>query len=239
MALRITEERLVFRPHCCFLLGTLHIWGMCNYMYFLIYIYVFFWNTIYIHMHIWLVGLFVFIHQSIHTHVYFYLYIYNIYIYTYIYADMGLIGEATDHGNILPKIWMSKETWPRFLVHPESTKRLFWDCLACVPAANHWIRLPLKHHTQNKNKRTIRLYLEMVYAQWWQFIREDDINRWVWGASKMVISGMMLFTYTVVVPLEVFHFEVDSAVMSTMWLAENMENDGFEWAELLGYSSPE
>jgi len=42
------------------------------------------------------------------------------------------------------------------------------------------------------------------------------------GASKMVISGMMLFTYTVVVPLEVFHFEVDSAVMSTMWLAENM-----------------
>ena len=97
---------------------------------------------------------------------------------------MGLIGEATDHGNILPKIWMSKETWPRFLVHPESTKRLFWDCLACVPAANHWIRLPLKHHTQNKNKRTIRLYLEMVYAQWWQFIREDDINQWVWGCLK-------------------------------------------------------
>lgn len=51
-----------------------------------------------------------------------------------------------------------QETWPRFLVHPESTKRLFWDCLAC----------------------------------------------------------MMLFTYTVVVPLEVFHFEVDSAVMFTM-----------------------
>eukprot|EP00435_Cladocopium_sp_Y103_P063445 s211_g25.t1 len=51
-----------------------------------------------------------------------------------------------------------QETWPRFLVHPESRKRLVWDCLAC----------------------------------------------------------MMLFAYTVVAPMEVFHFAVDAAVMSTM-----------------------
>ena len=172
----------------------------------------------------YMIGWFICIYTSIHTHtcVFLFIYILYIYIYTYIYADMGLIGEATDHGNILPKIWMSKETWPRFLVHPESTKRLFWDCLACVPAANHWIRLPLKHHTQNKNKRTIRLYLEMVYAQWWQFIREDDINRWVWGCLKnghLRHDALHLHRCSTTGS---FHFEVDSAVMSTMWLAENM-----------------
>lgn len=59
---------------------------------------------------------------------------------------------------IQPSTSIPKETWPRFLVHPESPKRLFWDCLAC----------------------------------------------------------MMLFTYTIVVPTEVFHLDVDSAVMSAM-----------------------
>ena len=55
-------------------------------------------------MHIRLVGLFVFLHQSIHTHVYLFIHYIYIYIHIYIYADMGLVGEATDHGNILPKI---------------------------------------------------------------------------------------------------------------------------------------
>ena len=38
---------------------------------------------------------------------------------------------------------------------------------------------------------------------------------------------MMLFTYTIVVPTEVFHLDVDSAVMSAMWL---VTNTGTPWA---------
>ena len=71
-----------------------------------IYIYICFFpeiRFIYICIYDWFVYLYLYINPYTHMCI-FYLYIYIIYIYTYIYADMGLIGEATDHGNILPKI---------------------------------------------------------------------------------------------------------------------------------------